>query len=299
MKTILLLAAVVVLAACGGKKAPQELKIEIPKIPEPLTQPQQKAEFMAEHYWDNMPFVDTAYIDKEITLQTFSNYAYMLTMGLPLELALHSIDHTMNRAKVDSAMYAYFAKMSEDHFFDDPNSPYRNDAIYIAVLENILAWDGADELHKVRPRAQLALARQNMVGQAANPFSITLADGRQLPLYDVQAEYTLLYFANPDCPVCAKLTDSLKVSPTVQRLLKGGRMKVVTVYTQSDLDLWRSHITNAMPAEWTNGYALDFNKEQLYDLRAIPSMYLLDRDKKVLLKDAMESAAIDKYFENH
>ena len=40
--------------------------------------------------------------------------------------------------------------------------------------------------------------------------------------------------------------------------------------------------------EWTNGYdkELVIKNKNLYDLRAIPTLYLLDKNKTVLLKDA-------------
>ena len=36
-------------------------------------------------------------------------------------------------------------------------------------------------------------------------------------------------------------------------------------------------------------------KEELYDLRAIPSLYLLDKDKKVLLKDCASVDMVETY----
>jgi hypothetical protein len=44
------------------------------------------------------------------------------------------------------------------------------------------------------------------------------------------------------------------------------------------------------PEEWYNGFDPDFaiRNETLYNVRAIPSLYLLDKDKTVLLKDAPE-----------
>jgi len=35
----------------------------------------------------------------------------------------------------------------------------------------------------------------------------------------------------------------------------------------------------------------------VYDLRAIPTVYLLDKDKKVLLKDCVDVMEIEKMFE--
>ncbi|KAA5118039.1 DUF5106 domain-containing protein, partial [Bacteroides fragilis] len=45
---------------------------------------------------------------------------------------------------------------------------------------------------------------------------------------------------------------------------------------------------NDFAKEWTNGYdkELVIKNKNLYDLRAIPTLYLLDKNKTVLLKDA-------------
>ncbi len=43
-----------------------------------------------------------------------------------------------------------------------------------------------------------------------------------------------------------------------------------------------------MPDNWVNAYdeKLQISNEELYDLKAMPTLYLLDKEKKVLLKDA-------------
>ena len=43
-----------------------------------------------------------------------------------------------------------------------------------------------------------------------------------------------------------------------------------------------------IPSKWINGYdkELTVRNRELYDLKAMPTLYLLDKDKKVLLKDA-------------
>ena len=50
-----------------------------------------------------------------------------------------------------------------------------------------------------------------------------------------------------------------------------------------------------VPSSWINAYdaGARISKEELYDLKAIPSMYLLDRDKRVLAKDAFEVGYIE------
>jgi hypothetical protein len=45
------------------------------------------------------------------------------------------------------------------------------------------------------------------------------------------------------------------------------------------------------PEEWYNGFDpnLVIRGEGLYNVRAIPSLYLLDQEKRVILKDAPEN----------
>ena len=60
------------------------------------------------------------------------------------------------------------------------------------------------------------------------------------------------------------------------------------MYTDEDIETWEKY-RPSMPALWLNGYDASFTirGNNLYDLRAIPSLYLLDKDKRVIIKDAM------------
>ena len=79
----------------------------------------------------------------------------------------------------------------------------------------------------------------------------------------------------------------MRQSAFLKDLVAGGRMKVLTVYPDEDVELWREHLPEMADA-WVNGYDKGqvLTMEQRYDLSSIPSFYLLDKNKKVLLKDA-------------
>ena len=51
-----------------------------------------------------------------------------------------------------------------------------------------------------------------------------------------------------------------------------------------------------MPRQWIHGSDDDeyLYKHDIYDLHAIPSIYLLDKDKKVLLKDCLDIMQLEK-----
>lgn len=74
---------------------------------------------------------------------------------------------------------------------------------------------------------------------------------------------------------------------------------MLSFYPDEELEEWRKHL-NEFPEEWINSYdkELTLREKQLYDLKAIPTLYLLDREKKVLLKDAT-AQVIEEYLMLH
>ena len=64
------------------------------------------------------------------------------------------------------------------------------------------------------------------------------------------------------------------------------RVSVLAVYTEGDDGVWRSSLGD-MPPSWTIGTdRLAVKEGALYDLKAMPAIYLLDGSGRVLMKDA-------------
>lgn len=292
-------AAALMLTSClGGKNktlTDSDLKIGRPVIPALITDPYDAALYVMEHFWDDMDFADTLYVGKEVTEQAFADYIAVL-IAAPADISAGAIGAFMDKARANADVYDYFAERAE-HYLADPNSPYRNETLYIAVLNNIISWDGLDEIYKLRPRSQLEMALKNRVGETAADFTATLSSGRKVRLHDIDADYTLLYFINPDCSACAQATAELRDSELIGRLIASGELKIITVYPDEDLTAWHKHLGD-MPGGWINAYddKQTIRTEDTYDLKAIPSLYLLDRNKTVLLKDAPSGAAVHDFF---
>jgi hypothetical protein len=85
----------------------------------------------------------------------------------------------------------------------------------------------------------------------------------------------------------------LREDPVISNLISAGVLAVVNVYIDEDIQAWRSYMP-VYPEEWYNGFDPDFvlRSNEIYAVRAIPSLYLLDHEKRVILKDAPE----DKMF---
>jgi protein-disulfide isomerase len=296
MKKLFLLATILaVVASCGGrqgKKAAASTEGEVaqklystPKVPSMISEPREIGEYLAEHYWDNFDFTDTTLIgNADYTEQAFSNYLQIIR-DAPREISSQSIATMFKKAEVDKVVFQGFAEMAEKYLFD-PNSPFRNDELYIATLESVLANPSLDEWERIRPREQLRMEMKNRVGTQAADFTYTLASGAQGRLYGIKAPYTLVFINNPGCPACRETTEQIATTPYLQAMINDGTLVVLAIYPDQDLAAWREHAPS-MPSEWINSYdkELTMKTDELYDLKAIPTLYLLDKNKRVMLRD--------------
>ena len=168
----------------------------------------------------------------------------------------------------------------------NPLSELRNEGLYIPVIESILRTRRTGEHYSTYYQQQLATCRNNSPGTPASDFTFTDAKGRPHSLYGTPGEYTLLLFSNPGCPACREIVSMLKNFPLITSMVHDGRMTLLSIYIDEDVTEWFKGLSD-YHEEWITGYNQDLTiRDQLvYDVRAIPSLYLLDRDKKVLFKD--------------
>lgn len=300
-RTLVLILAAVGLAACGGRapRRPAATTAEtpavfLPAIAPAALAPEKRVEWLRWHYWDNFDFADTTFLARADTLQLFEAYAryVQLLFSVPTDGA--PMDSLMRRAAVSRPMLDYFAMLA-DQVLGDPNSPLRNDEFYIPVLRAQLSSPWYDEYERLAPEYRLSLASQNRIGQPANDFRYTLASGATGSLYGLRAEYVLLFINNPGCPMCREIREAISASPMLTELIEHGRLRVLALYPDENLDEWRAY-REQIPASWINAYddGCVLREKGLYDLSAIPSLYLLDAQKRVLVKDATDVALVEE-----
>lgn len=302
---IVLLLLPPILAACGGSSSSSPTSTEQPRRallhdfqpPQPPFQLDQagQLDYLCNHYWDRFDFSDTlalASIDTGVMLRHFSLFAALVAEN---RSDVTPIDSLFARASSSRPMLDMFLFLAEK-VLHDPNSPYRNDELYIPVLERQLATDYYDTYERMVPEYDLQLARQNRVGRPANDFTYVTIAGRRSTLYATDAEYLLIFFNNPDCAMCKELREQIGRSEILSEALCVGRLKVLALYPDEDLTAWRAY-REQIPASWINARdpQCRIREDNLYDIKAIPSLYLLDRDKRVLVKDATIVAQIEAF----
>ena len=305
--------AFLALLACSSSKKsglePQQVFVQetvvpdtfvLPQLPETLVDPEERRAFLITHYWDRFDFSDSTLTRKPaITEQAFVDYIHILGL-MPEGDPVGSLINTLHRAQANSTMYGYFVSLMEKYFYD-PNSPFRNEELYIPVLKEISSSPLLCEADRSRYLLQLEMTLLNRVGEKANNFTFMLPSGESRNLWDINSQYLLLLFSNPGCPTCETVIQYLDDSPVLKKAFSlnsptRNMLTILTIYPDNEPEEWRDHLPQ-MPQQWLHGYdpGMAITRDRLYDIKAIPTIYLLDSDKKVILKDC-SLEAVESFF---
>ncbi|MDR2147459.1 MAG: DUF5106 domain-containing protein [Tannerella sp.] len=269
----------------------------MPKIPDKITGPSQRANYLAIHYWDNFNFLDSVKLKQNRLLErSFVDFIDLLSITSKdtIDLAIQTL---MKKAEIDPDMIITLAILSEKYLYE-PDSPFADDEKYIPFMRYMINSQKVAPENKIRPRFMLEYASKNRKGEQADDFIYTLVNGDTASLYAIDADYTLMFFKNPTCEECNKMTRKLMFSSAIDDLAKQGKLKILTIYLLDDVEEWKNHASSVLHS-WI--YARDAEQkiqaEGLYNIKRYPTLYLLDRDKKVLLKDT-DFEHLEKYLQN-
>jgi thioredoxin-related protein len=284
-KTIPVILAFTIVLLCNAQQPDSAQWKMMPEIPENITEPSERAAYLVLHYWDKYDFGDTSFLMTNNLLErSFVDYLDLLSLVLE-DSRDESVSSLMKKAESQKTVFLLLAKLSEQYLYET-DSPVYDEEKFIPFLQYEIKSPLLDDAEKIRPGFLLENVMKNRTGHTANDFTYTLADNETGTLHAVNADYVLLYFNDPECEDCLALTRRLIASPILNDFIKQGKLKILTVYTNDDVEAWKRHARDVLNS-WI--YSRDagqvINMEGIYNIKRFPTIYLLNKDKKVLLKE--------------
>lgn len=273
----------------GHPQVETEASFPFPEIPAMLTQPEERKAYLLEHYWDRFNFGDTTLVNnREVTEQGFVNQISLLADGAtPEKVIRESLKNWCSQFMPEAQARQVMMQLADDYLYN-PNSPFYNEGLYGVYLETMLEVLPEEDARRSSFDFKLRLLRRNKVGDKATDFSYYLPDGQEKSLVatSVRGNRLLLVFYDPECESCHEVLREMTADASLAGAVKAGRVTVLAVYTEGNQEAWKKGLAD-MPEGWIIGTDRQKVKEEaLYDLKAMPSLYLLDGQKRVLLKDA-------------
>lgn len=183
---------------------------------------------------------------------------------------------TLDPWTADSLAYLYWGS---------PASPSRDESRYVVFLDSLLASDSLPEDLRERAEYRRQVAMLNRPGTIVSDFRYLERYGCESRLHDLKTPFTILVFYDPECPHCNDILRSLASFKSINIAIAEKKLTVIAIYAEGKRDIW-DKTRNDLPENWLVGYDLTgVLDEELYNLPAMPTLYLLDSGKRVILKD--------------
>ena len=200
---------------------------------------------------------------------------------------------TMTALSKDGKSYRKALELVEQHS-GNPLDSLHNEELYIAFLQQAVNGYVLGNSEKTRPRLLLDNALKNRKGEVATDFAYVTPDGDEHRLSQIATPQVLIYFYDIDCEACAEAKKRIAESETISKLVANRKLTVLAVYTEDNGKKWKKAATASpvLTHAWDKAQAI--NNDNLYSLPTLPLFYLLDGNKRVVVKNEPSLKAIEE-----
>ena len=236
------------------------------------------AQFLLPQYpvWEGFAFENKQAVASRETEKRFAHFLLHIVQQTPAQQA-EQISALLAKAEQHHAT-ARFLTLAEKYLYD-PNSPCRNDEQYLLFLQYASEKQLQEYVNNPRYQKHYAMVQKNRIGNIATDFPFITQMGNKGQLYDLHNRYILLFFHDPNCEECQHMKQELE---NCHVTFAQKSVQVVAVYIDDEVELWQRA---TYPTDWLSVYAPEINKHDIYDIKALPTLYLLNIDKRVIIKD--------------
>ncbi|MEL6866214.1 MAG: thioredoxin-like domain-containing protein [Bacteroidota bacterium] len=247
---------------------------------------QQRFAYQRQHFFDELDIQNSQLSYTPLFYSKVNFYVSKMTVQEP-DSVCQAIDQVLELFSVDTTNYraliTYFTKR-----YKQPRV-VGMDEVYVYIYDQYyktgkVHWLNDELMKSVEVQAEKF--RPVLIGKTAPDIEVQRKDGSSIRLHEIDSDYTVLYFWRPGCGHCKKATPNVKAFYQVYQDLGVEILSVCTQHGEGVQSCWDYVAENELE-EWIQ--AVDpYHRSrfiQKFNAQRTPKIYVLDRDKKILLKD--------------
>lgn len=221
---------------------------------------------------------------KDLIASTDSNEAVFLDFCKNLQnehnaTAKKIIRQFIREANKDKNLVYNILELADRHLASS-QSPLKNDELYLDFLDAASESGRLSDADAERLSYLREMTLKNRPGTIAADFQYADRSGEVNTLHSFKSEkHILLMFYDPDCNHCIETMDRLKNKDL------SSFVRVMAIDVAENQDLWLKS-KDTIEKDWIVGFATDsIEDNDTYIFQDMPTLYLLDPEKRVILKD--------------
>ncbi|HKK74846.1 MAG TPA: redoxin domain-containing protein [Saprospiraceae bacterium] len=235
------------------------------------------------HFFDNIDLGDPRLLRTPFLFERINTYIEKLHYQTP-DSTIQAIDNVLAQLEPSEESYKYYLIQFLNKYAS--SKIVGQDAIYVHLALNYYAkgkasWVEEEQLNKIVEDA--SKLEPLLIGKIAPDVKLQKRDGSKISLYEVDSEYTVLYFWRYDCGHCKESTPFMR---DFYNEFKDKGVKILAVCTKQRDEIagcWEYVAENEIQ-NWIHTvdpyglYMLDYN------VKTTPQVYVLDKNKKIVMK---------------
>jgi len=235
------------------------------------------------HFLDDVDFSDARLLNTPVLHSKMTKYLDQLTMQRPDSIAKAAFYIIDEKVKNDQDVFKYVVNYVTSHY--EKSKVMGMDEVFVRMVNKYyntgkVYWIDDTQLYKIKDRAYKLAPL--LLGKKAPPINLKDRNGNFVNLYDIDKNVTILYFWDPDCGHCKKMTPKLK---EFWEKYKKESMTIYAACTEVEKDKWEKYIDdNQLTFINVGDFELRNPFREQYDIYSTPVVYLLDRDKTIKVK---------------
>lgn len=249
-----------------------------------LLEKEERVNFLKNHYFDQVDFTDTALLNSTVFVNKAISYLSLYSNNRLSQKQLEAefikaVTIMLSAASVNPEVFKFWLDYLVSGF-----DKFHFDEVITYMADNFEdPFSCEDQPRKTALQKKLETFKKLSPGNVAPPLEIRDAGGTMVRLSDIPSEFTLLVFWSTQCPHCTAMMDRLKELYDKQ---KTRRFEVVAVSIDTNRADWTGFIGEHR-LNWINVSELKgFSGKSCddYNIYATPTLFLLDRDKRIVAK---------------
>ncbi|MBL0881785.1 MAG: redoxin domain-containing protein [Chitinophagaceae bacterium] len=250
--------------------------------------------YVKEHFWDDVAFNDDRLLRTPFFEPKLDDYFRYYVSPEP-DSIIEEVKYILLSARTGKEIYPYLLTKFTNKYM---NPEFMGqDKVFVYLFENFYAKGDTMILNPssrktVTERAYSLMA--NQLGKPAPVLNLTDTTGKMIPLYSLKSEFTVVAFWDPNCGHCKEEMPRLDSFYRSKWKALGVSIYGVNIY-ENEVPAWKKFIAEKKLSGWTHAYQTKAAKDaeeragvpnyrQLYDIFKTPTLYLLDKDKRIIAK---------------
>jgi thiol-disulfide isomerase/thioredoxin len=278
--------------------------MEEPVIPQAAEHPGGKYDsvyayrYFKDNYWNGINFWDDRIARTPTSLfeERLDKYYNSLVVPQP-DSVIKEIDWMLGYASISEEMTRFLLVKFINRYL---NQKYMwEDAVFVHLYQkyfsqNNYTWLTPQGKKIITDRAYSLMA--NIMGRPAENISLPDTTGKMINLYNAgSSPFTIVTFWDPVCSHCHELLPKLDSLYRAKWKAAGVRMYAVAKESTGSKKDWLDFIRENNLQDWDNVYYSKAEEKsrvesnipgysQLYDVQTLPTVYLLDKEKRIVAK---------------